>query len=136
MIGRGNAATPPGSHHGRSRPPPRKFKLVPEAISTGDGDGDGGTVFRVGPIIGTGSFGEIYHGTDAETKEEVAIKLESLRARFPQLIYEAKVYRKLQGQAGIPNVRWFGVEGDYSALVMDLLGPSSPSRPSSCLPTK
>lgn len=24
--------------------------------------------------------------------------------------------------AGIPNVRWFGVEGDYSALVMDLLG--------------
>ncbi|KAF9623374.1 hypothetical protein IFM89_001294 [Coptis chinensis] len=25
---------------------------------------------------------------------------------------------------GIPNVRWFGVEGDYSVLVMDLLGPS------------
>lgn len=74
--GRGNAATPPGPHHGRSRPPPRKFKSVPEAISTGDGDG--GTVFRVGPIIGTGTFGEIYHGTDAETKEEVAIKLVSL----------------------------------------------------------
>ena len=68
MIGRGNAATPPGPRHGRSRPPPRKFKSVPEAISTGDGhgDGDGGTVFRVGPIIGTGSFGEIYHGTDAQ----------------------------------------------------------------------
>lgn len=26
--------------------------------------------------------------------------------------------------AGIPNVRWFGVEGDYNVLVMDLLGPS------------
>ena len=26
--------------------------------------------------------------------------------------------------AGIPNVRWFGVEGDYNVLVIDLLGPS------------
>ena len=26
--------------------------------------------------------------------------------------------------AGIPNVRWFGVEGDYNIMVMDLLGPS------------
>ena len=26
--------------------------------------------------------------------------------------------------AGIPNVRWFGVEGDYNVMVMDLLGPS------------
>lgn len=26
--------------------------------------------------------------------------------------------------AGIPNVRWFGIEGDYNVLVMDLLGPS------------
>lgn len=26
--------------------------------------------------------------------------------------------------AGVMNVRWFGVEGDYNVLVMDLLGPS------------
>lgn len=26
--------------------------------------------------------------------------------------------------AGIPAVKWFGVEGDYNVLVMDLLGPS------------
>lgn len=26
--------------------------------------------------------------------------------------------------AGILNVRWFGTEGDYNVLVMDLLGPS------------
>ena len=30
----------------------------------------------------------------------------------------------LLNTAGIPNVRWFGVEGDYNVLVMDLLGPS------------
>jgi casein kinase 1 len=26
--------------------------------------------------------------------------------------------------AGIPTIKWFGVEGDYNVLVMDLLGPS------------
>ncbi|KAJ6711645.1 CASEIN KINASE 1-LIKE PROTEIN 2 [Salix purpurea] len=30
----------------------------------------------------------------------------------------------LQGGTGIPYVKWFGVEGDYNILVMDLLGPS------------
>jgi casein kinase 1 len=25
---------------------------------------------------------------------------------------------------GIPNVHWFGVEGDYNVMVMDLLGLS------------
>ncbi|GFQ08829.1 casein kinase i isoform delta-like [Phtheirospermum japonicum] len=34
------------------------------------------------------------------------------------------MYKLLQGGTGIPNVRWFGVEGDYNVLVMDLLGPS------------
>lgn len=27
-------------------------------------------------------------------------------------------------EAGIPNAKWSGVEGEYNVLVMDLLGPS------------
>ncbi|KAK9211880.1 hypothetical protein WN943_001258 [Citrus x changshan-huyou] len=49
---------------------------------------------------------------------------ENVKTKHPQLLYESKLYRILQGGTGIPNVRWFGVEGDYNVLVMDLLGPS------------
>nr|CAD1824277.1 unnamed protein product [Ananas comosus var. bracteatus] len=83
-----------------------------------------GNKFRLGRKIGSGSFGEIYLGTNIQTNEEVAIKLENVKTKHPQLLYEAKLYRILQGGTGIPNVRWFGVEGDYNVLVMDLLGPS------------
>ncbi|XP_010924972.1 casein kinase 1-like protein 2 [Elaeis guineensis] len=83
-----------------------------------------GNKFRLGRKIGSGSFGEIYLGTNAQTNEEVAIKLENVKTKHPQLLYESKLYRILQGGTGIPNVRWFGVEGDYNVLVMDLLGPS------------
>jgi len=58
------------------------------------------------------------------TSEEVAIKLENHMSPHPQLSYESKVYKLLAGGPGIPNVRWFGVEGDYNVMVMDLLGPS------------
>ncbi|GBG71454.1 hypothetical protein CBR_g8872 [Chara braunii] len=74
--------------------------------------------------IGSGSFGEIYLGTNIQTNEDVGMKLESVRTRHPQLMYEAKLYKILQGGTGIPCIRWFGVEGDYNVLVLDLLGPS------------
>ncbi|CDS03428.1 Putative Casein kinase I [Lichtheimia ramosa] len=83
-----------------------------------------GNKYRIGRKIGSGSFGDIYLGTNIVTNEEVAIKLESIKAKHPQLEYEAKVYRALQGGVGIPFVRWFGVECDYNAMVIDLLGPS------------
>lgn len=49
---------------------------------------------------------------------------ESVKTKHPQLLYESKLYKILQGGTGIPNVRWFGVEGDYNIMVLDLLGPS------------
>ena len=83
-----------------------------------------GRKFRIGRKIGSGSFGEIYHGTNLISGEEVAIKLESIRSRHPQLEYESRVYRYLSGGVGLPFIRWFGREGEYNAMVIDLLGPS------------
>jgi len=83
-----------------------------------------GNKYRLGRKIGSGSFGEIYLGANVQTNEEVAIKLESIKTKHPQLLYESKLYRILQGGTGIPNIRWFGIEGDYNVLVLDLLGPS------------
>eukprot|EP00834_Sanchytrium_tribonematis_P007205 NODE_619_length_5349_cov_0.609524.p1 type:complete len:302 gc:universal NODE_619_length_5349_cov_0.609524:3815-4720(+) len=80
--------------------------------------------YRLGRKLGSGSFGEIYLGTNVVTGEEVAIKMESIRARHPQLEYEARVYRSLAGGVGIPFVRWYGQEAEYNAMVIDLLGPS------------
>ncbi|CAD6939779.1 unnamed protein product [Tilletia laevis] len=80
--------------------------------------------YRIGKKIGSGSFGDIYLGINIISGEEVAIKLESIKAKHPQLEYEAKVYKTLAGGVGVPFVRWYGQECDYNAMVIDLLGPS------------
>ncbi|UJR22562.1 hypothetical protein I4U23_025609 [Adineta vaga] len=83
-----------------------------------------GHKYRLGRKIGSGSFGDIYLGTNIATNEEVAIKLECVRTKHPQLHIESKIYRLMQGGVGIPLIKWCGAEGDYNVLVMDLLGPS------------
>ncbi|KAG6911357.1 casein kinase I [Tephrocybe rancida] len=83
-----------------------------------------GGKYRLGKKIGSGSFGDIYLGINIISGEEVAIKLESVKAKHPQLEYESKVYKTLAGGVGVPFVRWFGTECDYNAMVLDLLGPS------------
>ncbi|KAL3272679.1 hypothetical protein HHI36_014143 [Cryptolaemus montrouzieri] len=83
-----------------------------------------GNKYRLGRKIGSGSFGDIYLGTNISTGEEVAIKLECIKTRHPQLHIESKFYKMMQGGAGIPQIKWCGSEGDYNVMVMELLGPS------------
>jgi serine/threonine protein kinase len=57
-----------------------------------------GKKYRLGPKIGSGSFADIYLGTNMTTGEEVAITLESVKTlKPPQLLYESKIYRILHG---------------------------------------
>lgn len=59
-----------------------------------------------------------------DTHEEVAVKLEPIDTRHPQVIYEAKVLKLLAGGVGIPPVFWYGKEGNWRGFVTERLGPS------------
>ncbi|TKS91542.1 Casein kinase I isoform epsilon [Collichthys lucidus] len=83
-----------------------------------------GNKYRLGRKIGSGSFGDIYLGANIATGEEVAIKLECVKTKHPQLHIESKFYKMMQGGVGIPSIKWCGAEGDYNVMVMELLGPS------------
>ncbi|CAE8719562.1 unnamed protein product, partial [Polarella glacialis] len=65
-----------------------------------------GGKYRLGRKIGSGSFGDVYLGTNVQTSEEVGIKLESIKSKHPQLLYESKLYKILAGGVGVPNVHW------------------------------
>jgi len=77
--------------------------------------------YRLGKKIGTGSFGEIFEGTDIFDNSSVAIKLEHNTVKYPQLLFEAKLLKSIPG-TGIPTMHWFGIAGEYNAMVMELLG--------------
>ncbi|KAI3801086.1 hypothetical protein L1987_29187 [Smallanthus sonchifolius] len=83
-----------------------------------------GGKFKLGRKIGSGSFGELFLGVNIQTGEEVAVKLEPTKTKHPQLHYESKVYMLFEGGMGVPTLKWFGVEGEYNVMVIDLLGPS------------
>ena len=77
-----------------------------------------GKKYRLGRKIGSGSFGDIYLGTDVTNDIQIAIKLEAKNTRHPQLIYEAKVLKLLQGQpsCGVPTLLWYGTEGMFCVV--------------------
>ncbi|CAB3359136.1 Hypothetical predicted protein [Cloeon dipterum] len=84
-----------------------------------------GPNFRVGKKIGCGNFGELRLGKNLYNNEHVAIKMEAMKSKAPQLHLEYRFYKLLGSHAeGIPEVYYFGPCGKYNALVMELLGPS------------
>jgi len=77
-------------------------------------------------MIGAGCFGCIMKGLNIRTKEEVAIKIESLNASTKLLKRETQIYVLLskQSSTGFPTIKTFGKDADFYYMVMELLGVS------------
>ncbi|CDK27348.1 unnamed protein product [Kuraishia capsulata CBS 1993] len=98
--------------------------------------------YKIDKKIGEGSFGIIFKGYDIRNHNlPVAIKFESRKSEAPQLKDEFKAYTILntsvdsslknheaQSQflslSGIPKLYYYGQEGYYNILIIQLLGPS------------
>jgi len=88
--------------------------------------------------LGAGCFGEVYRGTDTTTKSDVAIKFESRQVKSaPQLQHEYDVVLALRKDVdpapqGIAEAFYFGVEGSFNCMVIEILGKSLEDHVQSC----
>jgi len=99
------------SNGSRPRPPPK--------IANGR--------FEIEKRLGAGCFGEVWRGVNAETRQEIAVKFESLQARTQQLEQEAAIMSLLRQPVqpqGFSECFYFGREGRYNCMAMELLGRS------------
>lgn len=99
--------------------------------------------YQIAQKIGEGSFGIIFKGYDLlRSNQPIAIKFESRKSEAPQLKDEFRAYKILNNAIkkyyenyererhrylsinGIPKVYYFGQEGYYNVLIIQLLGPS------------
>lgn len=74
----------------------------------------------------------VFPAVDTKTGQEVAVKLEhiwnALLSGHCDLEHEYSTYRDISKHVPnahtIPSIRWYGEEGNYCALVMDMLSPT------------
>ena len=79
--------------------------------------------YRLGKRIKKGNFADLFKAVDVQTGENVAVKMESVKASKGQLAYESNILKVLNQVVGVPEVYWFGVDGEFNVLVLELLGP-------------
>lgn len=83
-----------------------------------------GSKYRIIEQIGSGSFGDVYKGKIIGNEEFVAVKVEKSTVKKALLNKETKIYKLVKNGVGFADVKYFGIEGEYSTLVMPLLGRS------------
>ncbi|PNP52109.1 hypothetical protein THARTR1_07318 [Trichoderma harzianum] len=85
--------------------------------------------WRLENIIGQGGFGSVYIATDLQTKQIVAVKLQTLPAtsspsQMDNLESEASYYTLLHNRPGIATFHENGRQENYEFMVYELLGAS------------
>eukprot|EP00002_Diphylleia_rotans_P038516 TRINITY_DN8787_c0_g1_i2.p1 TRINITY_DN8787_c0_g1~~TRINITY_DN8787_c0_g1_i2.p1 ORF type:complete len:435 (-),score=92.40 TRINITY_DN8787_c0_g1_i2:122-1426(-) len=78
--------------------------------------------WRLTKKIGQGAFGETYLGEDLQTKQQVAVKLESCTGQKQVLKLEVSILKKLQDCSYVCRFYNCGRTTEYNYLVMELLG--------------
>jgi serine/threonine protein kinase len=84
--------------------------------------------FEVVKRLGAGCFGEVWRGKSTKTQDEVAIKFEFRESKSaPQLFREVDTIKTLRdggAPQGVVESFYFGKEGSFNCLVMEILGKS------------
>ncbi|KAK7195389.1 casein kinase 1 isoform 2 [Novymonas esmeraldas] len=83
--------------------------------------------FQIQERLGGGAFGEVFKGTEVSNGHPVAMKMELTKdGHRSHLNLEHRIYKKFNEcpvTVGIPQSYYCGRAGDYTVMVMDLLGP-------------
>lgn len=85
--------------------------------------------YKITKKLGNGAFGEIWKATNLKSKQEFAIKFEDINSKHQQLYAECRIYLWFHSHStvlaqAIPQVVYYGIEGNKSIMIMDLLGLS------------
>jgi len=77
--------------------------------------------YKIGNLLGEGSFGKIFEGINILTEERVAIKIEK-KSNKSILMHEANIYNRCKEIKNIPKIKNFCVENDYNCMIIERLG--------------
>lgn len=77
--------------------------------------------YRLDSLIGKGTFGLCYKGTNIRNNEEICLKIEPKNSPKKLLENESLILSELKGSKGIPEFFLYGISDCQNVLIMELL---------------
>ncbi|KAG2064093.1 kinase-like protein [Suillus decipiens] len=77
--------------------------------------------FRLGDVLGSGSYAVMYQARNIIKDDVVTVKLEPIIDGSSSVQCEYYILKQLEGGVGIPCALWFGRESTYHALLLSRL---------------
>ena len=76
-----------------------------------------GGKYRIGKKIANGAFGQLRLAKDTHYGDDLAVKLEPVNSKIPQLFLEFEFYKRLGPDPALPKVHFYGRCGKFNAMV-------------------